>query len=644
MNYIYQERVINLMNYNLTPTQKNIVNFLDGSLLVIASAGSGKTHVLTERVRNLVTNKKGHYRVLALTFTNKAAQEMKERLNDISELGNKTFIGTIHNFCVEILSTRGEVIGINNNFHIFGVDQDRIDVLKQVVEDSPQLHEYFRQQDNHESLFRKILDYISRQKRLLKSPLYYEMNSFNLREEENVFSYIYKEYDSRLRSQNALDYDDLIFLTYRIFTERPSVAKFYQKLYKYLCVDEAQDLNYSQYQLIKSFCGENYKNVMMVGDPNQAIFGFIGASSKYMYEEFEKDFNPMVIYLNENFRSAESIILAAQKLEPTLKSNSILPIKGSIEVKAFDNDMEEAIWVFENIKTLHNFGHSEIQSEYLKYENIAVLGRNRYILSKLEKLLEDGGIPFYTKLTDSFESESDFIKAFELGLRLIINPADRLHLQQLLSILDIPNSFDNIAHKNYDSGGEILEVIKNELKTGEWVTHFEILKTTLSDLTIIQPKFNKSIERLADYSSEIWKNNDDLLSLIMNDLKMWKEKWDFYIRQTNFDSRNLIQFRNHVSMGFSQQQKKGVALLTIHASKGLEFDVVHIMGMCDGTFPDYRAINHGEEALKEEKHNAFVAITRAKRVVYITYPKVKQFYWGNKEQQPSRYLTMMGLI
>lgn len=631
------------MTYHLTFNQEEVVNFLDGSLLVIAGAGSGKTHVLTERVRNLVLHKKGHYRVLALTFTNKAAIEMKERLKDIKDLGNKTFIGTIHNFCMDILSTRGEVVGINHDFHIFGSEQDRMDVLKQVIESSPQLQNYFHQQSNQKGfLLRRILDYISGQKRQLVSPLTNEILSSSFQDEEKVFSYVYREYDNLLRSQNALDYDDLIFLTYRIFTERPAIARFYQKLYKYLCIDEAQDLNYSQYQLIKAFCGENYKNIMMVGDPNQAIFGFIGASSNYMSESFKFDFNPKVIYLNENFRSAESIVKVAKKLEPTMQTNTTLPIKGAVELKQFNNELEEAQWVFENIKHLFNNGHPEIQSS-IPFENMAVLGRNRYVLSNLEKLLKNEGIPYYTKLSDSFESESEFIKAFELGVRLIINPADRLHLQQLLNLLGMSEFFESIYADKYESGIELLNQIAKEIK-GEWLSHFNILNKTLSELTMKQPKFNNSLQSLISYSKQRWDKDDEVLSLVINDLNMWKEKWDSYVRQTNIDSRNLIQFRNQVSMGLSQTPREGIALLTIHTSKGLEFDVVHIMGMCDGTFPDYRAIKLGEEGLEEEKHNAFVAVTRARRVVYMTYPTVKQFSWGNKVQQPSRFLLTMGLI
>lgn len=630
------------MTYHLTLNQEEVVNFLDGSLLVIAGAGSGKTHVLTERVRNLVLHKKGHYRVLALTFTNKAAIEMKERLKDIKDLGNKTFIGTIHNFCMDILSTRGEVVGINHDFHIFGSEQDRMDVLKQVIESSPQLQNYFHQQSNQKGFLRRILDYISRQKRQLVPPLTNEILSSSSQDEEKVFSYVYREYDNLLRSQNALDYDDLIFLTYRIFTERPAIARFYQKLYKYLCIDEAQDLNYSQYQLIKAFCGENYKNIMMVGDPNQAIFGFIGASSNYMSQNFKFDFNPKVIYLNENFRSAESIVKVAKKLEPTMQTNTTLPIKGAVELKKFNNELEEAQWVFENIKYLFNNGHPEIQSS-IPFENMAVLGRNRYVLSNLEKLLKNEDIPYYTKLSDSFESESEFIKAFELGVRLIINPADRLHLQQLLNLLGMSELFESIYADKYESGIELLNQIAKEIK-GEWLSHFNILNKTLSELTIKQPKFNNSLQSLISYSKQRWNKDDEVLSLVINDLNMWKEKWDSYVRQTNIDSRNLIQFRNQVSMGLSQTPKEGIALLTIHTSKGLEFDVVHIMGMCDGTFPDYRAIKLGEEGLEEEKHNAFVAVTRARRVVYMTYPTVKQFSWGSKVQQPSRFLLTMGLI
>ncbi|ANU21416.1 hypothetical protein BBI15_15130 [Planococcus plakortidis] len=630
------------MQYTLTRNQKEIVEFNEGSLLVIAGAGSGKTHILTERVRKLIYDKRGHYRVLALTFTNKAAQEMKERLNDVEELENKAFIGTIHNFCLDVLSAKGDVIGIKNDFHIFGSDSDKIEVLRQIVESTPQLQKYVRQHPNYNNFLRLTIDYITRQKRSLKSSYLAEVSSAIFESDEKAFSYLYREYDDLLRSQNALDYDDLIFLTYRIFTERPAIAKLYKKLYKYLCIDEAQDLNFSQYQLIKSFCGKDYNNTMLVGDPNQAIFGFIGSSSKFMCEQYIEDFRPEVFYLKENFRSAENIVKVAKRLEPAMEIEAVLPIQGEVSLQTFTTELEEAKWVYDNIKNVYKNGHPEIDG-VIPYENIAVLGRNRYVLSDLEEILEKDGIPYYTKLSDTFESESEFAKAFELGVRLIINPVDMLHLQQLLNLLNISHLNEKINGSNNTNGIELLNEISKEI-TGEWKSHIDIINHVLKDLSIKNPKFNVCIDKLTEYANKTWNESDENFSLVINDLNMWKEKWRYYVKQTNLDSRNLIQFRNQISMGITQKPREGVALLTVHTAKGLEFDVVYIMGMCDGTFPDYRAIKKGEESLLEEKHNAFVAITRAKRVAYLTYPLEKQFKWGTKKQIPSRFLKTMGFI
>lgn len=237
-----------MLMMSLSPEQIEIVEHRDGALLVLAGAGSGKTRVLTERVRHLLRNKNGHYRILALTFTNKAGDEMRERLNDIEDLEQKAFVGTLHSFCMELINDRGAVVGFSGKPHIFELASDRREIVRQILIDRPELRRVFDRPDSEikEKDLDELLAVISRLKRRLMTPDLLAVRS-DLDEKQRIKVLIYQDYDELLKAQNALDYDDLLLYAYRILTERPKIAEFYRGLYKYICIDEAQDLNFAQF-------------------------------------------------------------------------------------------------------------------------------------------------------------------------------------------------------------------------------------------------------------------------------------------------------------------------------------------------------------------------------------------------------------
>jgi DNA helicase-2/ATP-dependent DNA helicase PcrA len=627
-----------MSNINLSESQLRVTHHIEGPILVMASPGSGKTQVLTERVRNLITYKKGHYRVLALTFSNKAADEMRERLINIEEnIEEKVFIGTIHRFCMDVLNSQGKFIGLSNDFHIFDSESDRQEILREAFDYKPELKEVLLKQENKQQFIKKVLDFISAQKRSLKAPDFFEEN-LSLNENQSLFAELYREYDNLLRQQNAIDYDDLIFLTYRIFIERPSITNFYQRLYRYVCIDEAQDLNFAQYELIKSFCDNGFNNIMMVGDPNQAIYGFNGADSKYMCDLFIKDFSPIQVKLNENYRSTKEIIEFAKMINPTLEVQGKLKIEGEVSLKIFNDEKEEAEWIINNFKDLTENGHSQIENK-ITFEDCAVIARNKYILKTIEDRLRILGIPYYTRSSNIIDSESDFIRCFELGIRLIINPSDRLHFQHLLEVLNVKKGIDDIKKSNKTNGIELLNELNNYV-LNDWKKPYSCLLDVWSILSLDQPKFSKALNELGEFAAKYWAEEEESLFLIENDLEMWKTYWKNYVKQTTGDLHDLAKFRNQIALGTVREKiNKGIGLLTVHASKGLEFQVVHILGMSEGTFPDYRATKMNGKALEEEKHNIFVAITRAKRVLYLSYSKTKVLPTGKKIlQSPSRFL------
>lgn len=290
----------------LSATQQSAVNHGDGALLVVAGPGSGKTRVLTERIRRILNEEQGHFRILALTFTNKAANEMKERLMDVENILERTFIGTIHSFCTEVLTQRGKPVGIEGLLQILSSYQERKQALLEAVMEDRFLHYelisaggVMNQNKKCDEWMQKITTWKSRL-----------IDADQLQDETD--RRIYEAYTASLNASGSIDFDDLILLTYRLLLERPKIASFYRRLYRYICLDDAQDLNLSQYELLRALCGEDYKNVMMVGDPKQSIYVFNTADPKLM-GRFKKDFSARIVNLekNENFRSSRAIVNTA---------------------------------------------------------------------------------------------------------------------------------------------------------------------------------------------------------------------------------------------------------------------------------------------------------------------------------------------
>ncbi len=605
---------------NLSEKQRQIVNFTDGALLVEAGPGSGKTRVLIERIKHLINNSK-RGKVLALTFSNMAADEMKTRLSEDSSFEDnvdRVSVGTIHSFCLDLVQSRGNLIGLNTDIVLFENEDDRKTVLKDAFIENPELNAFLSSRNDKQKILQRALQLIAERKKGFILP-------------ENCtdiapFPLIYSEYNKKLIEQNAMDFDDILLFAYRILIENPRVVQMYNSLFKYICVDESQDLNFAQYQVIRALCGDTFKNLMLVGDANQSIYGFNGSSSIYMSKSFVDDFNPTVFTLNENYRSAKRIVAFANQLEH-YDSVTNYVYDGELCAFRFDDEESEAKYIVTKIEQLMHDGHPDVEGAITE-NSIAIIARNRYVFNKLEAELANRNLSFYFKRTISgIENESDLMKVFDLSIRILINSRDYIHLNQLLKLT---GSAGNITSGN----GDGLTIIRNALET----TKYCILIPALEKLNKETLNFSNSLTAIQNLLSSL---SDEERYLISMDVEQWKSHWTKYCMIVPKENRTLSSFRNLVSLGKTaiSDSNTGISLLTAHMSKGLQYDVVFVMGLCEGVFPDYRAINGTEEQLAQEKNNMYVAVTRAKRLCYMTYPQKKLMPWGDiKYQYPSRYI------
>jgi len=621
------------MKISLSETQARIVNFGEGALLVVAGPGAGKTRVLTVRIRRLLSEGEGHFRVLALTFTNKAANEMRDRLIEFPNIHERAFIGTLHSFCLEVLSNRGKAVGIDRRPNILESNQDRKQLLLEAVLKDPFLFDHLENCQDAKQKNRKLgewLGAIDKAKKNLMPPEAIE---------EPIHREVYELYDQSLRASNSIDFDDLLMLTYKLFTDRPKIADFYRRQYRYICVDEAQDLNEAQYQVIKALCGDSYRNVMMVGDPKQAIFGWTGADPKYL-DLFLQDFQAQKIELKVNFRSSNSVVSTARMLFSSFRSDIVFPVEGEIGLLSAQNEKHEAEIILETLVKLNENGHPEIEEKDLSFRDFAILGRTRYVLSAIEKELQDARIPFYKQLSIQEESESDLLKDFELCLKLLVNPQDRFHLNILRNRWKVRPDLDIDKTTYTHSSNLVSELCKHSASHGSHI--WNAIQAMRWNPQSHNCQFRSALDVLDNYADS--KVREEEKALIMHDTQLWRKHWDVFLRSQKGGNCSLSSFLSQVAMGTTQQSKQeGVALLTVHSAKGLEFKVVFIPGMTEGTFPDYRATTG--EALDEERRNLFVAITRARRVLYFSYPQSKMMPWGDtRSQQPSSFLRELRLV
>lgn len=600
---------------DLTLSQNEIVNYIDGPLLVTAGPGSGKTKVLTQRIVNLINETDSM--VLALTFSNKAAIEIKERLSSILSNDKTDYVlaETIHGFCLEVVLNKGNQIGLPDGLSIIENTNDKLEIIDEVIESLN-----LKNQLNNRDALLKIQKYKQE----------FNLPEMLLKDEKNRYVIdVYEAYNNILLNKRLIDFDDILFYAYRIFIEKPRTAKNYTRIYNYILIDEAQDLNDSQYKVIRALV-QSTNNIMLVGDPSQSIYGFNGSNSKIMTENFVNDFDPKLFELKENFRSSANIIKAAKIVQPTTISDNVYPINGIVEINSFNDEKIEASWIVHKIKDILNDNGKKYEVENITLNDIAILGRNKYLFKEIEDQLSHQQLNYkFNNDIKKLESETEEFKIFENGLKVLANPFDDINYIKVVKLLNRKSSVDKkvndlLFNKEINNKNLNVEIVQ---------TIIESWKQINNDID----NFDIAIQNISDKIT-ILNDDKDFRFLLENDLETWLKRWEIYCSQTVVGQRKLSSFLNAVSLGkLVGEDKEGISLITVHGSKGLEYSVVFIIGLNKGTFPDYRTKTSNQ--MKEERNNMFVAITRAKRNCFLSYVKYKKMPWGDlKLQEPSIFI------
>ena len=608
---------------NLNKQQKEAVTHIDGPMLVLAGAGSGKTKVLTSRIAYLIENGVNPRNILAITFTNKAAKEMKDRVvNLIGSSANYIQISTFHSLGLKMIKENYNILGYDKNFTILDSD-DTLTVVKKIIKEmnlNPQFY-------NAKAIRNKI----SSAKNELMS-----VSEFSHVEFDKDIVRIFEKYNSILKTNNSVDFDDLLVLPIQLLNNSEVLDR-YQELYKYILIDEYQDTNEAQYKFTKKLASK-YKNIFVVGDNDQAIYAFRGANFKNILN-FEKDYpNCKTILLEENYRSTKMILNAAnsviknnkERKDKNLWSNN--PDGNKIKYIQADSDKEEGSYISSKIKELNNNG--------VNYEDIAILYRTNAQSRLIEEEMLKNNIPYRVIGSFYFYNRKE-IKDLLCYLRLINNPHDDISLTR---VINVPKrgigtkTMDNLDAKSNELGISLFDAISDGkelvfknliLKMQEECENLSL--TEMVDLVLNESGMKQELVNEKTLESEIrLENLEEFKSITKN-------------YEEEFGVISLSDFLNEISlvsdMSEHQESKNKVSLMTVHAVKGLEFDYVFVTGMEEGIFPHYNAINDGSRsAIEEERRLCYVAITRAKKDLWLLNAKRRMLFGNTQTNLPSRFM------
>lgn len=613
---------------------------IDGPVLVFAGAGSGKTRVLTYRIANLI---KKHgvrpWNILAVTFTNKAANEMKERIEQLlGETATRMWAGTFHGICARILREKGEEIGLDKNFTIFD-DGDQVALIRESMEslnlDQKRYHP------------REILNLISKAKEQLVLPD--EFGRRYVGQMENIAEKVYKVYQSKLAQNHALDFDDLIMYTVILLRNKPAVLEHYQNRFKYILVDEYQDINYSQYQLVRNLAAKHH-NIFCVGDDDQSIYRWRGADVGIILQ-FESDYPEATVYkLEQNYRSTKKILEAAHHVVKRNKGRANKKLwteneEGKdIEIIESANDMDEANNIARAIEDMASFGGGR------NYSDIAILYRMNAQSRIFEEAMINRRIPYRLVGAVRFYERRE-IKDILAYMRLALNPYETVSLRRVINVptrgigqtsiskLEMFAINEQItlyeAIRRAEEATDITKRTRTAIaKFGELVHHLHEMVDTVSvrrltEEILLLSGYVESLkaERSMENQSRI-ENVEELLSVT--------EQFE-----VNEDP-SLRAFLENVALisdiDTYDESGNAITMMTLHAAKGLEFPVVFMAGMEEGIFPHRRSADDREE-LEEERRLCYVGMTRAREELKFSYAHQRMIMGQIQRSDISRFIS-----
>ncbi|MFA7361317.1 MAG: UvrD-helicase domain-containing protein [Candidatus Kapaibacterium sp.] len=622
---------------SLNPAQRKAVVCIDGPSLIIAGAGSGKTRVLTSKIAHLIESGINPHEILALTFTNKAAKEMKERV--IHFAGNRSeqiWMGTFHSMFARILRIEAELLGFTRNFTIYDTN-DSVGVIKNIMLEQNISIDKFNPKSIH--------SYISKVKNKVILPP--EFNKLANTQFENIVSDVYTEYFERMRRNNSMDFDDLLVYPVILLNRYVEILRKYQNRFKFILVDEYQDTNKAQYEIVKALSAV-HKNITVVGDDAQSIYKWRGAEIQNIFD-FRTDFPEHNIFrLEQNYRSTKKILdFAGIVINKNVKQ---------IEKKLWtDNTIGDHITMIESITDkeealkISRYISKEIQHRKLKFNDVAILYRTNAQSRTFEEYFRLNAIPYIIVGGIRFYERKE-IKDILAHLRIIVNPADEESISRVLllkegfgkttmdklrdiaaegkkNLYQVFESTDNLGSLTGKARNKILEVLNfiNKYKyLRDDIELHELVRGVIDEMGILKAlrleNTNEAEERI--------NNIDEFVSAVADYTE-------------SHDSPSLDDFLSQVSLVSDideiDDKKNAVTLMTIHASKGLEFPVVFIAGVEEGIFPVTGSLNSLEE-LEEERRLFYVAVTRAMVKLYISFADMR-YRFGNKMYQiKSRFL------
>lgn len=611
---------------NLNDRQKEAVLYNDGPLLIIAGAGAGKTKTLTTKIAYLIEEENVHpYNILAITFTNKAAKEMKDRLYMlIGDLAKKLQVSTFHSFGLKLLRENYEALGYDKNFVIMDSD-DSLTVVKKIIKDmgyDPKIYNP-----------RAIRNKISSCKNEMMSPESYE--KYAVSDYEKVIQQVYAKYEVKLQRNNSVDFDDLLLLPIELFKKHPETLEKYQDLYQYLLIDEYQDTNEAQYILTKLLCAKNRK-ITCVGDDSQSIYSFRGANYKNILN-FEKDYkDAKTILLEQNYRSTSTILDAANQViknNKMRKDKNLWTARGvgdKIKYYRAYNERDEAQYVIRKIKELTVRG--------VEYKDMAVLYRTNAQSRVLEEEMLKENLPYRVIGSFYFYSRKE-IKDLIAYLRLIHNSKDNI---SLLRVINTPKrgiglkTIETLQEKADLAGTSIYDAITSG-KELDFKNTIEKLKALSEELTLTE-----LIDKVLDASglrADLESEKSLEAEVRLENLEEFKSITKSFEEREGLIS--LEDFLLEISLISDVEEYKDdpnrVSLMTVHSVKGLEFNHVFVVGMEEGIFPHMNSLMENSE-LEEERRLCYVAITRAKDDLHLVNARRRTLFGKEQINPVSRFM------